>query len=458
MRLPARLIATAVCAASLALGVTEPALATTAPASTAVAPATVRPPAFALGAYADGFSGAGSQLAQFETQLGNPVTVASSFRGWGDLFPDATQQVDSASGHTLLVAWDLGATADTRFRTFTGHAHDDYLAQEAATAAAYGKPLYIRPWAEMNGDWSAFQPTPAGDRPAGGTYAEFVAAWRYVVTFFRTHGATNVRWVFNPTTDTYAGTTPVTSIWPGAGYVDVLGLDGYNWGTGGVFTWRGFGNIYATQYARLTALAPTLPVWVCETGSKEPTEADGAPIDPAHSKAAWYRDMVGWLAGTHVRAVVMFDVRKERDWRIASDPAALTYLSSVAATAPRTLPSSVASTATVTVKVVSTATVTSRIAVRARVGYAGHYATRWGQASASVFRRASATVTSQASTTAAATTLARTRALALAHASARTAAAKAARALALAVARHRAQVNAAAAARRAARTPVRSFG
>jgi len=30
---------------------------------------------------------------------------------------------------------------------------------------------------------------------------------------------------FNPTTDTYAGTTPVTSIWPGAAYVDVLGLD-----------------------------------------------------------------------------------------------------------------------------------------------------------------------------------------------------------------------------------------
>ena len=88
-------------------------------------------------------------------------------------------------------------------------------------------------------------------------------------------------------TDIYDGTTPVTSIWPGAGYVDVLGLDGYNWGTGGVFAWRSFGAIYAIQYARLVALAPTLPVWVCETGSKEPTENDGAPIDPAHSKAAW---------------------------------------------------------------------------------------------------------------------------------------------------------------------------
>src|SRR5690242_12783372 len=99
MRSPARLIAALVCAASLALGVAEPALATTAPTTTA----TVRPPAFALGAFANGFAGTGSQVTQFENQLGHPVTVASSFRGWGDLFPDASQQTDSASGHTLLV-------------------------------------------------------------------------------------------------------------------------------------------------------------------------------------------------------------------------------------------------------------------------------------------------------------------------------------------------------------------
>lgn len=450
MRLPARFIASLVSATALVLGVAEPALGATAADTTAAAK--VRAPAFAVGAYADGFSGAGSQLTQFESQLGHPVTIASSFRGWGDLFPDPAQTVDAASGHTLLVAWDLGATADTRFATFTAHAHDDYLAQEAATAAAYGKPLYIRPWAEMNGDWVPFQPTSGGDRPAGGTYAEFIAAWRYVVTFFRDHGATNVRWVFNPTTDTYAGTTPVTAIWPGAGYVDVLGLDGYNWGTGGMFNWRSFGNIYASQYARLAALAPTLPVWVCETASKEPTEADGAPIDPSHSKAAWYRDMVTWLAGTHVRALVVFDVRKERDWRIASDPAALSYFATVAGAAPRTLATAVAATTvTATVRVASRATVTTRAAVRARAGYAGHWATAWGRANARAARWAVATVTSRASTAAAATTLARTRALVVARATARAFALRAARTRALALARHRARVSAAAAARRAAR-------
>ena len=293
----------------------------------------------ALGAYANGFTGSGSQISQFESMVGSHVAISSSFRGWGDLFPDAVQQQDAASGHTLLIAWDLGATSATRFTTFTTHQHDDYLAAEAAAAHNFGATFYVRPWAEMNGDWNPFQPTADGSQPAGGTYSQFIAAWRYIVTFFRNHGASNVKWVFNPTTDTYSGTTPVSKIWPGASYVNVMGLDGYNWGTGGIFTWRTFSNIYTTQYQRLVALSSTLPVWICEFGSKEPTEDDGAPIDPSNSKATWYSDAWSYLSSTmtHVRAAVLFDVSKERDWRIESDSAALAQFQTLATQAAPTV-------------------------------------------------------------------------------------------------------------------------
>lgn len=284
----------------------------------------------AVGAYAG--SDSATALGGLEQTLGQHLAIASSFRGWGDLFPDAVQRQQATSGHTLLIAWDLGATSATRFTTFTRGDHDAYLAQEAATARSFGAPVYIRPWAEMNADWVPFQPTADGARPAGGTYAQFVAAWRYVVTFFRSHGATNVRWVFNPTTDTYAETTPVWSIWPGAAYVDVLGLDGYNWGTGGVLRWRSFQDVYAAQYRRLTALAPTLPVWVCEFGSKAPNESDGAPLQPGYSKATWYQLMLNWVSSsaTHVQALVMFNVRKERDWRIQTDSGAVRVMRGLA--------------------------------------------------------------------------------------------------------------------------------
>ena len=100
----------------------------------------------------------------------------------------------------MLVSWDMGATP-------------------------------VRPWPEMNGDWQPFQPTAAGDRPAGGTYAEFRAAWRHVVTYLRDHGATNLRWVSTRPPTPTPRRRPVKRIWPGSRYVDVLGLDGFNWAT-----------------------------------------------------------------------------------------------------------------------------------------------------------------------------------------------------------------------------------
>ena len=145
-----------------------------------------------------------------------------------------------------------------------------------------------------------------------------------------------MKWVFNPTADTYAETTDVRTIWPGTGYVDVLGLDGYNWGNGGIFRWREFTDIFAAQYARLTALHPTAPVWICEYGSKEPTRADGAPVDASHSKGQWMQNLLATRSFPRITTLVGFDVLKERDWRASSSSGSLTALrSAVAARARR---------------------------------------------------------------------------------------------------------------------------
>jgi len=198
----------------------------------------------------------------------------------------------------------------------------------ARRVKAYGRPVAIRPWAEMNGDWQAFQPTarPTDGYPTG--YQAFIAAWRSVVTVFRAEGVRNVQWVFNPTTDTYAETTDVRNIWPGRAYVDVLGLDGYNWGTGGIFTWRSFASIYQTQYNRLVALAPDLPLWICEIGCADPLSSRNAVTAPTgQSKARWwYEASVATGRMPAVRAVVLFDVCKERDWRASSSTSALAGL------------------------------------------------------------------------------------------------------------------------------------
>lgn len=275
-----------------------------------------------IGAFVKGMQAEPGRLDGFERMIGARVDIASYYYGFGDVFPAQPERRLSDGGRrTILLSWDMGPT---RFSEWSHGQHDRYLDRIARAARNYPNPVYVRPWPEMNGDWQSFQPTPDGRRPNGGTYQQFKDAWRHVVTYLRARGASNLRWVFNPTADTYGETTPARAIWPGRRYVDVLGMDGFNWGTDEAWgRWRTFPDIFRTQYAKLTALHPTAPVWICETASKEPQAHDGAPVDRAHDKASWVRNMLSFRGMPRLKALVWFQAKKERDWRINSSRGSL---------------------------------------------------------------------------------------------------------------------------------------
>lgn len=280
-----------------------------------------------LGGWAPGMDADPAVLSNLERLTGRALGVASVFRGDTEVFPSAADRALTAGGRRrLLVSWHLDTD---RFSAWASGARDADLDRTAAAVADFGQPVYIRPWAEMNADWVDFQPTSDGAKTHGGTPKEFVAAWRHVVDRFRAAGAVNARWVFNPTADTYAGTTPVEAIWPGARYVDVLGMDGYNWGTARGLRWRSFTDVFTSQYTRLVALAPRLPVWVCETSSADPTSA-GSPVPvtaPAgQTKGRWWREAFATTSMPRITTVVLFSAFKERDWRVDSSVAALAGL------------------------------------------------------------------------------------------------------------------------------------
>ena len=94
--------------------------------------------------------------------------------------------------------------------------------------------------------------------------------------------------------------------YPGAQYVDVLALDGYNWGSttpeyGG---WQSFEQVFERAYERLTALGDQ-PIWIAEVGSA-PEGGD---------KADWVRNMFETAARwDRLKAIVWFDLNKEQDW------------------------------------------------------------------------------------------------------------------------------------------------
>ena len=286
-----------------------------------------------LGAFVDGMQADPARLTAWETTMGGRAKIASYYYGYGDVFPARTELGFAAGGtRKVLLSWDMGPT---RFTEWSAGEHDGYLDQIAAAARAYPHQVYVRPWPEMNGDWQTFQPTRAGERVHGGTYAEFRRAWRHVVSYLRAQGADNLRWVFNPTADTYAQTTPIARIWPGAAYVDVLGLDGFNWGQdAGWGRWQTFPRIFREQYANLTELHPRAPVWICEVSSKEPRVDDGAPVDADRSKGTWVREMFDYRGMPRLRAIVWFDADKERDWRATSSSGPARQFRRVMSTGP----------------------------------------------------------------------------------------------------------------------------
>ena len=100
--------------------------------------------------------------------------------------------------------------------------------------------------------------------------------------------------------------------YPGDAYVDWTGIDGYNWGTSDPdFAWQSFEDVFRDMYDQLHTLGK--PIIIGETAS--------AP--KGGSKAGWITAIPSTLRSDFpdVRAVVWFDVKKERDWRIRSSRA-----------------------------------------------------------------------------------------------------------------------------------------
>lgn len=241
-------------------------------------------------------------IAEREQQLARPVGLVHWFQSWDSGWQAGVVSDVVDSGRTPLVTWEpVGVDLD---RVAEG-AYDEYLASWADGVAAVDAPVYLRPFPEMNGEWTEWNGRPDA----------LVAAWRRVTELFTEQGADNVRWVWSPneTDEPRVADNRMERYWPGADHVDVLGLSGFNWGGGHPTGWRSFSDIFAEPVNRVRQLAD-LPVWLTEVASAE----------SGGDKGAWIADMVASLSDfPAVGALVWFDENKERDWRIDSSPASL---------------------------------------------------------------------------------------------------------------------------------------
>lgn len=249
-----------------------------------------------------------------------------SYKDFGQPAPIAELNAVAARGATSIITWEpwkwgggLNQPAFSSGRIAAGD-FDAYIASWGTALAAWGKPVTVRYAHEANGNWY-----PWADGVNGNSAGDFVVAWRHVHDVLTNAGAVNVNWLWTPNVP-YTDSTPLGQLYPGAGYVNTVGLDGYNWGTSASWsTWTAPSSLFGTGLSQLRALAPGSPIVIAETSSAE----------SGGSKADWNRALITYLtAQSDVTAFVWFDHKKESDWRIDSSSTSATAFAAALAARP----------------------------------------------------------------------------------------------------------------------------
>jgi mannan endo-1,4-beta-mannosidase len=212
-----------------------------------------------LGLYERGMPLSFTGVNAFTTATGVRPNVLMYYSTWNEPFQSGFATTAAERGAVPLVQLNpyginLAAIASGQY--------DDYLNQYAEAVRSYHRPVILSLGHEMNGNWYpwGYTRTPSAD---------FIAAWRHVVTLFRGLEVRNVTWMWTVNVMETAGGIPSPSPWwPGKAYVTWVGIDGYYYNPSETFA-----SLFGPTIAAVRELTGD-PILIGETGA---TSAVGKP-------------------------------------------------------------------------------------------------------------------------------------------------------------------------------------
>lgn len=203
------------------------------------------------------------------------------------------------SGKVCEVTLQLDIHRDERevYEVLRGE-HDDFLYAYARDIVRFGHPIFLRPFNEMNGEWCEYSGLQTSRDPD-----VYIRLYKYVRRIFDEVGADNVIWVWNPNEKSYPtyNWNDMLLYYPGDEYVDVVGLSGYNTGTGiEGEKWRSFAEIYDGYYE-----------YMRDTFGKPMIIAEFGCALAGGDKLQWVKDMFAELSVKYpeIRAAVWLHER-----------------------------------------------------------------------------------------------------------------------------------------------------
>lgn len=249
----------------------------------------------------------------FYNGFGKKPSMAMMFNGWtanGNRdFPSAFCAEAQAAGYVPHVTWEpmMG------LEELMSGKYDADIKRYGEALAKFGKPVVLRFAHEFNGDWYPWSIQNDQLVPV----ATYIKAFRYVHDKVRAAGGTNARWAWAPN-NANGNKNPQTveSYYPGDAYVDLIGMDGYNFGTSQSWSsWQSFAQVFGPLYNRLSTAYPNKPIFIAEMGCSS-TGGD---------KAVWIKDMFAQLETQFpkIKTFVWFNINKETDWRFTNGQSAI---------------------------------------------------------------------------------------------------------------------------------------
>ncbi len=196
----------------------------------------------------------------------------------------------------------------------------------------WGYPIMLSTSGEMNGDWAAWSGAKNFGLNCDQTYDQtkdlygqyeggcadpiigcadgperYRDMYRHIHDIFSEAGVTNITWIWvvnhaSFPSETDAPWNHLTNYYPGDNYVDVIGVDGYNWGDCRD-NWNTFPEVFSTTLEIIRSTYPHKPVIIGEFASADgmtPTEKDD-----------WIRDAYNGVDGIQswpeIKAVIWFN-------------------------------------------------------------------------------------------------------------------------------------------------------
>jgi mannan endo-1,4-beta-mannosidase len=254
-----------------------------------------------LGVFEPGSPDSYAGVENFAQVAGRKPNLVVYYSVWNEKFQEAFAEDVVSHGATPIIQIEPFSVSLAKIAAGT---YNSYLSTFADDVAAFGHKVIISFGHEMNGYWYSW-----GYRHT--SPADFIAAWRHVVTLFRQHGANNVTWLWQ-VNSLSSQISPPGEWWPGSQYVSWVGISGYYYLPG-----DSFAGIFDPVFVDIRQFTQD-PVLIAETA-----------VGPQAGQSRGIKDLFAGVRAQGDIGFVWFDqhsyggIYKGEDWRLEDSPSAM---------------------------------------------------------------------------------------------------------------------------------------